>query len=239
MSDVDAILTHFLEECFSAGPKLCPLAREGATVQSTETAIYDLLEKLKTISVPLPHEFVSYNFTSSGRAVDHDGLRGLIHLTMYHPNSFPLMAAGLDGLLNTGDFEAFAAWRDVEAGRAAGTAQSDSQIGIRCGDKNPDILGGGVGGFDSVKGMVERADGVSKIGGVGSFFWNCAHWGIEAKETYKGDFRAKTKNPILMVSASWDPVTPLVSAHNASEAFEGSVVLEREGFGVSFSPTVC
>jgi len=49
-----------------------------------------------------------------------------------------------------------------------------------------------------------------------------------------GDFRVKTKNPVLLIGSTYDPVTPIASAHNVSAGFEGSVVLERGGFGVSF-----
>ena len=62
----------------------------------------------------------------------------------------------------------------------------------------------------------------------------CARWPLPgARERYDGDFRVKTKNPVLVVSAVWDPVTPLVSAKNVSSGFEGSVLLQRDGFGVS------
>jgi len=43
----------------------------------------------------------------------------------------------------------------------------------------------------------------------------------------------RTKNPVLLVGQTYDPVTPMASARNISAGFEGSVVLEVMGFGVS------
>ena len=57
---------------------------------------------------------------------------------------------------------------------------------------------------------------------------------MSAKERYTGGFSdIKTKNPLLFVGNTYDPLTPFVSAQNASAAFEGSVVLQHDGYGVS------
>ena len=61
----------------------------------------------------------------------------------------------------------------------------------------------------------------------------CAQWQFVGKDRYEGDFRVKTKKPILFIGNTYDPVTPLASAKAMSEKFEGSVVLERGGYGVS------
>ena len=64
---------------------------------------------------------------------------------------------------------------------------------------------------------------------------------MNATERYAGNFAVKTKNPILVVSNSLDPVTPLVSAQNMTETFEGARLLVSDGYGhVSFgNPNVC
>jgi hypothetical protein len=69
----------------------------------------------------------------------------------------------------------------------------------------------------------------------------CAQWPWKAKEVYQGDFKAKTKHPILVMSNSLDNATPLVSARNMSSGFEGAIILENDGVGHgAFSfPTTC
>lgn len=230
MSDVDPAFRAFLDLCFEEGPEKCPLAHEDSSAEATEKAVYDLLETTKTEPIPLPLSLVAYNSTFAAKTINHSGLRSLIHLTLYHPVNLPLMALGLDSLLNSENLTAFANWRDVEGGLAGWVVQGESQIGVRCGDKNPATR------FDDIEEMreiVEEAEGVSRLGGVGLYLYNCVQWTIEAKERYEGGFQVKTKNPILLTSSTYDPVTPLRSAHNASSGFEGSVVLERTGFGVS------
>lgn len=56
---------------------------------------------------------------------------------------------------------------------------------------------------------------------------------MKGKEQYTGDYKAKTKNPILIIGSLYDLRTPLVSAKNASAGFEGSVVLQHNGLGLS------
>lgn len=59
-------------------------------------------------------------------------------------------------------------------------------------------------------------------------------WPFKAKGGYAGDFtNIKTRNPVIFVGNTFDALTPLVSAQNASAAFVGSAVLEHGGYGVS------
>ncbi|KPI45623.1 uncharacterized protein AB675_900 [Cyphellophora attinorum] len=64
--------------------------------------------------------------------------------------------------------------------------------------------------------------------------WNCYAWQFDAVERFENAGRlppAKTKNPVLLVNPTWDPVTPLANAHNNSLWLERSVVLEHRGNG--------
>jgi hypothetical protein len=69
----------------------------------------------------------------------------------------------------------------------------------------------------------------------------CAEWKMTAKERHEGDFKAKTNFPILFVNGEYDPCTPLSSAFDISELFEGSVVLTHAGMGRKFfrHPSIC
>jgi len=61
----------------------------------------------------------------------------------------------------------------------------------------------------------------------------CAQWKMRSKETFTGPFQVRTKNPILFVSSPLDPATPMASARNMSQGFEGSTLLQQNGIGVS------
>jgi hypothetical protein len=67
----------------------------------------------------------------------------------------------------------------------------------------------------------------------------CAAWRIEARERYKGGFHdVRTRSPLLFIGNTFDPLTPLASARNASMGFEGSRVLQHDGYGVSCPPSL-
>ena len=61
----------------------------------------------------------------------------------------------------------------------------------------------------------------------------CARWKFNAKQRYEGDFNVKTKNPMLILSNRVDAVAPLAGAKNLSATFQGSRLLEIDGYGVS------
>jgi hypothetical protein len=50
----------------------------------------------------------------------------------------------------------------------------------------------------------------------------------------EGPFGGDTKNPILFVSNTLDPATPMINGQTWSPRFKGSELLVIEGVGVSF-----
>lgn len=109
---------------------------------------------------------------------------------------------------------------------------NEAVYGIHCADKKP-----GKHTFNEVLPTVSTLSNQSALmGQVGNPLSMLAtQWKLEAKERYTGDFRAKTKHPMLVIGNTYDPTTPLRSARNISESFEGSIVLEHGGYGVSYS----
>ncbi|KAI4605006.1 hypothetical protein J4E83_010877 [Alternaria metachromatica] len=69
----------------------------------------------------------------------------------------------------------------------------------------------------------------------------CSLWKVKAKERYEGDFKAKTKNPVLLIGSPYDVRTPISGAYAANKTLEGSVVLQHNGLGhtVMYSPGTC
>lgn len=58
-------------------------------------------------------------------------------------------------------------------------------------------------------------------------------WKATAVEIYDGDFKVKTKNPVLIASNSFDPQAPIRAAQRLSGLLEGSALLINNGYGVS------
>lgn len=107
---------------------------------------------------------------------------------------------------------------------------TDAPLGIHCSDKKS-----GVTTLDGAMDGWRELHATSKLlGQMGGINLACAQWPFTAKERYTGDFKTKTREPILFVGNSYDTATALRNSFNASAAFEGSAVLENGGFGVSF-----
>ena len=102
---------------------------------------------------------------------------------------------------------------------------------IHCGDRFPRAKK-----FNEVAPVFEKLKGISKLQGgpIAGTTAHCAQWPWHAKEAYKGDFRVKTKEPVLVMSNSIDAHTPLRSAQNVSSGLHGSGLLEVNGIGVSW-----
>jgi len=111
----------------------------------------------------------------------------------------------------------------------------DGAAGIRCSDHSfrtdnlADLL--------PVKDEFEQT---SKIAGgllAAAQPMTCAQWPFKAKEQIQWTGGYKTKNPILLVGNTLDPLTPVESAFNSSLDFPGSAVVHQNTGGVSDPPT--
>lgn len=61
----------------------------------------------------------------------------------------------------------------------------------------------------------------------------CSACKSHANGSYEGDFIASTRHPILFIGSPFDVRTPIEGAYNASAGFDGSLVLQHNGLGVS------
>jgi hypothetical protein len=223
--DDDEAFSAFLDECFNAGPSSCPLTKGNATASSVYTTIFDRIDQLKQNPVALPMSLVKYDALIMGSTIDYSSMKNLLFTTLYHPWNFPLMAAGLEGLL-TGNLTAMGVWRDEEIGIFGATTEAESIYGIRCADKHTRT--------DNPNDLLPFYDAAQRNSKIGTFPYTavCAQWKLDAKERYTGDFKANTSFPMLIVGNTYDPATPIESARNISSGFAGSMILERTGFGV-------
>ncbi|KAE8342090.1 hypothetical protein BDV24DRAFT_173957 [Aspergillus arachidicola] len=211
----DSAFSGFCSQCVD-NKDICPIAGD-RTAEELEEDIYAAMEALKSEPIPVSVE-------GKGYIVDYATIKGTIYNALYFPATWPTLAEKLDVLFSgniTGILPDLLAPLPV-------TPDADAIQGIKCSD-NQDPL---ETLEDALPGVEARGE-LSKIGGDIADFsaLQCARWGMPAKEQYTGDFKAKTQNPVLLVSTQHDPITPLVSAKKMSEGFEGSVVLEQEGYG--------
>jgi len=164
--------------------------------------------------------------------VDYPTLKGMIYSDMYFPIRWPRLAQALEVLI-TGNATGILTQLGSAATGLAGESppDADAVLGIKCGDKQirSERIDDVMPGVDTRWALSRLGGDVSDISAI-----QCSRWKMDAKERYAGDFRVDPAYPVLLISTQHDPVSPLVSAKNMSSSWKGSVVLEQEGYGVSF-----
>lgn len=183
-------------------------------------------------------KYTPYPVTVPGlgpQVIDYTTVKTRIFTDLYSPTLWPLTASFLQGLL-TGNHSAIAEYLATVAVLPSGM-EAESQFGIKCSDA---LAGAAQSTPEELARTIQLRHQSSRIAGDTADIvpMICAHWKLAAKERYSGDFRVKTKTPALFIGNTHDPVTPLVSARNVSSTFEGSVVLQHDGYGVCYCLTL-
>ena len=215
--DTDKTFDALLNAC-AAAPSSCILARNGATGPQLRSAIDKALGTLKFNPLPLGPAIIEYA-----------AMKPLILACLKAPSLYPILISGLDGLV-TGNTTAVSDFLVNIANILGGLIDSDALQGIRCGEKTFRVAR-----HEDLQPAISRLHNISKIAGdtFGPILMPCSRWKVNAKEVYSGNFQVRTRKPLLVIGNTFDPITPLASARNVSSGFEGSVVLEQRGFGVS------
>lgn len=65
----------------------------------------------------------------------------------------------------------------------------------------------------------------------GKGFYTRQQWAIEKTHNFTQKRGVQTAHPLLILSTTYDPICPLISAESAHEAFEGSQIVEVLGYG--------
>lgn len=246
--DADAIFDRFGVYCDAAGPDVCPMYTTGGPTAIT-TAIVELLSEIKNWSVP-----VTASLKRGPEVVTWTDVMQIVRVSLYQPlYTFPLLAQIL-GELRQGNGSTMADLKQnkrvpsclsEECQRAGSytpecTVPGDeSTAAILCTDaeglQDP--------GLDVFQQSWQRLKNDSAMLGDywGQFLLECAGWKAKAKWRFAGPFSSNPAHPLLFVSNSLDPVTPLNGAHKTSSFFPGSVVLEQESEGHSTvaAPSLC
>jgi hypothetical protein len=206
------------------------LAQIDSSAGNLSRRVASLLEELKVSPLAL-------GVNDSTVTVTYGGLKSTIVSALYFPVEWSSLATLLAAVLE----------RNASAYAAAGASAPDpfppsmfpdlSGIevvrGIQCADKSfraNDLV--------KMRPVLARFESESWVRGDGDAAiaaLQCARWPFASKERYTGTFdNIRTQFPALIVGNSIDPTTPLASARNLSEGLRGSVLLQNNGYGVSF-----
>ena len=228
VEETDTVLNGFFESCLS-NPDQCALAQDGNSAEDLLQSYYALLNTIKY------NPFVLGDDPSTG-LISYSLVKDLTFQAMYSPTIlWPTLASGLHALLS-GNITAIA---EVFASLGLGgqpsadpfsPATPDALYGIQCGETSLRS-----NNLTSLLPIIDATVANSRLAGEAIVELEplaCAPWKFFAKERYSGNFQAQTRSPIVFVGSPFDPVTPLVSARNMSDGFDGSAVLQHNGYGV-------
>ena len=226
VSSIDEVFKGFCEGCVAA-PDACPLAGN-MTATQLENSLYAILETLKTNPIPISDPSIP----GGGILIDYSVVKGFVLPKLNFPSNWPQLAQTIAAMATGSAAGLPSSSANMMASSAtADGGDAESQFGIKCSD----VLQHAESVADLLP-TVEARRRLSRFGGD-AFDMNlarCAQWKLPAKERYSGDFRSvTTQNPVFIINNRFDPVTPLVSARNASQTYNGSVLLEQVSYGVS------
>ncbi|KAJ6454993.1 TAP-like protein-domain-containing protein, partial [Mycena sanguinolenta] len=240
----------FLQGCVSAGPHRCAL------YEPTASAIDAKINHLQTTLLTRPTTAVPdlSALAPSYAVVDYSFLCRTLFGPLYTPygaGGFQDLAAALHAL-SLGNATALYQLAIGGAGAPSPVFQCptnasadvfqflgelDGQVAVACNDrKSVDVEYADVQNkFRELCGISPFCDlwGVNRMG--------CLGWPEYLKNNFTVSFKMNTSFPILLISNTADPVTPLVDAEKMSAGFDGSVLLLQEGPGHTSlaAPSLC
>ncbi|KIP07435.1 hypothetical protein PHLGIDRAFT_105652, partial [Phlebiopsis gigantea 11061_1 CR5-6] len=233
-------LDSIYEGCVAAGPTHCALWSPNATAMRAR--VDTLLHSLSHTPLAVPP---GANVTAGG-LVDRTVLTTSLFSTLYFPYQlgagFMAALAALEAgdpvplwlfSINIGVTLTPFATCAVDLGDMPLQLDTlDTRSPVACGDsagRARESLEEARSGYGILK---------EQAGFLAGMWWPalpgpCTTWNITAKDQFTASFSTSTKNPLLLISNTFDPVTPIQSGRNMSSGFQGSVLLEQNSTGHS------
>jgi hypothetical protein len=228
----DASVSSFFTYCHLAGPTLCPFY--------TGTGVSDIVARFENLFINLNATFaIAQNWTNASAITTALAtIKSTVRLNGYSPiTSFPPMAqqlvafeSAIKNITNTDDIEA-ASVLGVSDIDIPGTIPElpEYLFAVACTD-SPSIFN------STLADLQPKINSLEEESFIGGDIWSqiivmCSGWPIEAKWRYSGPFGANTKNPILFISNTIDPATPIDNSIKWSPQFSGSQILTIEAVG--------
>ena len=221
---LDDVFSAYFVYCHAAGPRLCPYYTGNSPLD-----IYNRFESSFTQLDPqyaVAHNWTNATVIQSALAVSKSLLRaGVYSPIAAFPLAAPLLLA-LEGALKNHTLEIFVQQASNRSGPANASA-IETLLGVFCSDKRGALYNRT---FDELIPNIRALEQQSVIGGenFAEAILGCAGWPIKGVDVYTGGFPGvvlvrlmcgtdryigpfggETKNPILFVSNTLDPVTPI------------------------------
>jgi pimeloyl-ACP methyl ester carboxylesterase len=243
LADTEKDMTSFYTFCQSSGPEKCPLATSTSNASTIE-------ERVRKIIKSLYHHPIALISPQGPELFTYTDLKLVIFGSLYTPaESFGYVAALLAAVEKRGGELLDQVALVIHNSRTYSChsdplAQSQSDVpqdAILCGDgvDQTDL------DQDTFENYLRLLQGISPAVGPiwATLKMKCAAWPIKPLYTFGDEeaFGGNTSHPILFISNTADPVTPLKSGRLMANLFPGSALLVQDSAGhcSSSQPTPC
>lgn len=223
LADTENVLAGFFDECIKAGEDDCPLASLAESKEELQAKVLDFADQL---TEPLS---VYVNNTVWGLLTRENIILTALFPALYKPANWYTLADNLAKLLQGNATDAFLAYG--LHGPWHGIIDQDTTTMI---EQNDGASGPGLWPQDrqgvldlilpfmnsSLFALMENDQVYSK-----------QQWAIPKTHSFVQKYGVETAHPLLILSTTFDPVCPLISARAANAAFVGSQIVELRGYG--------
>lgn len=220
-TNTEDVLDGFFDECIKAG-KNCTLSSLADSKEDLEERVFDFAEKLKKQPISVYVNNTMYG-TLDYPALWYNG----IFPSLYKPASWYSLADNLAQLLHGNATAAWLAYGRDEVWGIEGEANqfvtsSDALAGPKYWPQDRE---------EFLEQILSIANASSFLPTENKGFYLKEQWSIPRTHNFTQEYGVRTAHPLLILSTSYDPICPLVSAESAHQAFEGSQIVEVMGYG--------
>lgn len=216
------MLDGFFEECQKADVYDCPLS---SLTRSKEPSVLGHIVRSYLDELKYQPLDVYINSSMYGILTDDKVWYNGVFSALHNPSRWSILAASLYILIRGDATDALRRFVADEAGRD----ESNKFVVLNDGPSGPAHWP--QSRDDLMDWMLPYILGNSLTPNHVPLFFAKQQWKVPRTHSYVPRRGVETAHPLLILSTTYDPVTPLVSAVSANEAFVGSQIVEVEGYG--------
>ncbi|KAI1271774.1 Alpha/Beta hydrolase protein [Xylaria sp. FL0933] len=219
--DAEAVFDGFLHECVKAKED-CSLTRFGSSKEMLRERILSLASTLREQPLNVYVDSKRY-----GLLDDRVLLYDAIPTALRKPATWPTLADNLAKWLDGNATDAFLAYGRKKPWPSAGDAErfvmlNDGASGARHWPQDRQTM------LDWLVPFMNRSLFAPTEHGI---YYAKQQWLVPKTYNYTPPHAVETVHPLLILTTTFDPVCPLVSARSAQKAHKGSQIVEVQGYG--------
>ncbi|CEL63069.1 Putative hydrolase Mb2247c OS=Mycobacterium bovis (strain ATCC BAA-935 / AF2122/97) GN=Mb2247c PE=3 SV=1 [Rhizoctonia solani AG-1 IB] len=240
IQDADEAYRWFLTSCAKAGETRCALAKGNISADAIEQKVEWFIERLYASPMPSINSIVPAYLTSGT-------VRTKLYDAIEAPSRWPAFARDLEDAIQ-GNPAPLLNKILPNPTRDRFDHANLARYAVTCIDSLP-FNKSDPSTFPTPESLAERI--VARINSTSKYFGGspgltdidggCQFWPVDGVERYAGPWNRTLSNPVMVISSSVDPITPLASAkfiNNQLGDMSRLVIVNAPGHGVPF-PSLC